>query len=1429
MHHREFGLDRPPFDDQTDAQRAFTTPEADEILAAGQYAARFGGGMMLVLAEAGAGKTVLLHRLVSALGADDQTVVVTCPSGAELDLLRETCRGFGVTLPASYQRHRALERLTRQLTATAKAKRRSALLIDQAEHLTDDGLAVLEVLANSCPGGRGLLAVVLFAQPQLRQRLEAAEHARLRQHLFPAHLLPPLSSAQTVEYIRHRLRLAGGESALFDDAAFEPIHAAAAGIPRLIHRIADAAMLVAYGAGERRVGRDTVLEVTRRGVLQERSAPLSHVALASTTALVRGLEKTAPSPPQPSTPSPVPPASIPDRRANVAGRAPSSASDVEPGRIVPAGVDPSGGYSPNTRLHDREVMVSIAGLSDPQHVAWVPPPATPPPPPTMPAVAPPGEAQDLVARLEQALGRADELCRTLGAEPGGLGTGAIAPQQHDLPTASAALAGLHDAMDQFVPRLESRIEALIADAEERVRALESRAERAAAWTSAAGDPLERLEQACEQARSAESRLSGFTEELVRRVDTIQVRCAEFSGVIERGEHLEQRLTRATDSAARESQESEGRMATLERRVAHEAARAEEQARALQRCQEASAAGQRQLKTLLEIAATAHQDTVARVESQHAAFRQMVGQLRQELEQAGHAARQAFCDDAARTVATSAGALDTALETFAHRQRELADTAIADLQARLDAEGTRHRQALGASEADAAKVREAASSAVAQARVALERLVQEYRDAAEAVSAKLAAERKATEAAGAAQRQVTLSHVKEVREQTATAVADARRELAATVEGHRDAVATLFEAATTQRTTLQREITADRAQVSAIAAAWEQTHAQRVAEMRDDAAQLQAQLEAAEKQQHTLQGAVEESEQRTRASVSRVESLAERLGGLSTVVEQLAQRAESARVPLAGAVERSDGLLQAVQEAAGRLEGLQHNVSASLVEIGSHYSQLAALRDQTQRGEQTVSRLVGADHAAQKRVRQLAEIIEAAGRSRQAAKRWVADAQSELGRLAAQRAAAGELMQRLAEAIVEARVAADRVSATSAAGVQSASEVGRRIGRLAEELSPLMETTQQRAACLAAACGTAEDWSARLRNLLEQAEAAAEPLAGHADRAQSLSAELAARNEAAGDALERLRSAAGIVEAAERTCGRIADSLDEGRTTYETLSAASDAAAVQRSRLEHLSAAAQELIANQTQLHQDMQAAGRELADRTQAAQAVEDQGRTLVTELAARLAELAKTVPALEQRAGQLEQMLSRTLARPGEIVAAAQAQATQLARVCSAVRKVFAGLSQAGLDARKLTQASEAKSAEAARHMTQLAAETHRASAALHQWVQEAVRVQTRLEATLQECPSVRQTHPAEALQALSRLAQPVRAGAPAGAGELAVLPDPRPRALTGDRRDGGDPKVTGPATRAAEIAALIEDAKRAADEVPTYPAMETMPAGAA
>jgi methyl-accepting chemotaxis protein len=123
----------------------------------------------------------------------------------------------------------------------------------------------------------------------------------------------------------------------------------------------------------------------------------------------------------------------------------------------------------------------------------------------------------------------------------------------------------------------------------------------------------------------------------------------------------------------------------------------------------------------------------------------------------------------------------------------------------------------------------------------------------------------------------------------------------------------------------------------------------------------------------------------------------------------------------------------------------------------------------------------------------------------------------------------------------------------------------------------------------------------------------------------------------------------------------------------------------------------------------------------------------------------------VQTRSDSFSHQLNSLLADPRKIVEEAKGQATHLDGVCKAVRKVFAGLSQASLQANRDIARFAKISHNANDKLTELTSETWKAGQTLREWVDEAVHAQSRLSKSIGQIPPIGQTHPTSSLEKLA------------------------------------------------------------------------------
>ncbi|MBX3623136.1 MAG: ATP-dependent metallopeptidase FtsH/Yme1/Tma family protein, partial [Rhizobacter sp.] len=134
-----------------------------------------------------------------------------------------------VITPLSYIRGRTLQHVF--------------FIVDEAQNLTSPALEELRLLSCIDTADRRIVSIVLTGQPNLDDLLDAPGLTQLRQRARLRQRLDALNEEETVEYLRHRLAIAGGDlEQIFESDAIRDVHRLTQGIPRLINTLCDTAL-----------------------------------------------------------------------------------------------------------------------------------------------------------------------------------------------------------------------------------------------------------------------------------------------------------------------------------------------------------------------------------------------------------------------------------------------------------------------------------------------------------------------------------------------------------------------------------------------------------------------------------------------------------------------------------------------------------------------------------------------------------------------------------------------------------------------------------------------------------------------------------------------------------------------------------------------------------------------------------------------------------------------------------------------------------------------------------------------------------------------------------------------------------------------------------------------------------------------------------
>jgi general secretion pathway protein A len=246
-------------------------------LAALYYGVRRHKGFVVLTGEVGTGKTVLLHYVLQLFKQSKDVAYAYIFNGrlSPVEFLQYFASDLG--LPASSKnKGELLLQIAHYVIGRSQRNLTTALVVDEAHHLTAEILEEIRLLSNLETPQEKLLQILLVGQPELDEKLDSISLRQLKQRIaFRSHLLP-LSSDETKGYIERRLQLAGCPYplALFPPETVAAVFQHSHGLPRLINTICENGLIVAYARQMRSVSPDIIDDIASDFRLGIQTPPL---------------------------------------------------------------------------------------------------------------------------------------------------------------------------------------------------------------------------------------------------------------------------------------------------------------------------------------------------------------------------------------------------------------------------------------------------------------------------------------------------------------------------------------------------------------------------------------------------------------------------------------------------------------------------------------------------------------------------------------------------------------------------------------------------------------------------------------------------------------------------------------------------------------------------------------------------------------------------------------------------------------------------------------------------------------------------------------------------------------------------------------------------------------------------------------------------
>jgi MSHA biogenesis protein MshM len=251
MYLYHFGLTELPFTLTPNTAFYVGLEPHNEALAVLLTALKSGEGFIKVIGEVGTGKTLLCRKLLNEIPEHFVTAYIPNPYLKPDELRRAVAVELGVKQAQRMSLQLLTQRIQQRLLELHGEGHSVVLILDEAQALPEESLEALRLFTNLETETRKLLQVVLFAQPELDERLATTKFRQLKQRITFSYKLRAMTTPEVQSYIQHRLKVAGYKgAALFTNSLAKKVARVSQGVPRLVNVLCHKMLMLSYGQGQ---------------------------------------------------------------------------------------------------------------------------------------------------------------------------------------------------------------------------------------------------------------------------------------------------------------------------------------------------------------------------------------------------------------------------------------------------------------------------------------------------------------------------------------------------------------------------------------------------------------------------------------------------------------------------------------------------------------------------------------------------------------------------------------------------------------------------------------------------------------------------------------------------------------------------------------------------------------------------------------------------------------------------------------------------------------------------------------------------------------------------------------------------------------------------------------------------------------------------
>ena len=253
MYESFYQLNEKPFSLLPDPHFLYMGENQGLALAMLEYGLLENNGFVVLTGPIGSGKTTLVRQLLDTLDENVSVGYVANTHPGFGSLLKQILSAFEVDAHGAGDQTALHQHFVEFLLKNYAEGRETVLIIDEAQNVDAAELEQLRLISNINSERDQLLNIILVGQPELRATISLDEMKQFAQRISVYHELKPLRLEEVRQYIEKRLSTAGSPEMFFTAGAVDAVMRGSHGIPRLINRICESALVYGFASNSEKI------------------------------------------------------------------------------------------------------------------------------------------------------------------------------------------------------------------------------------------------------------------------------------------------------------------------------------------------------------------------------------------------------------------------------------------------------------------------------------------------------------------------------------------------------------------------------------------------------------------------------------------------------------------------------------------------------------------------------------------------------------------------------------------------------------------------------------------------------------------------------------------------------------------------------------------------------------------------------------------------------------------------------------------------------------------------------------------------------------------------------------------------------------------------------------------------------------------------